>query len=1329
MSEPLCLKVVEFQDETHWRWVLTDHRDNFIADNEVVLDRKDSCYRGFKNLPDYLRYHSIGKVEETLLTKVGVWISNKIFGNIVNALCDHIQYPATVVRVCVPLEAQELLFRPFELAHVDNKPFATKGIQFVYQLSDDCLRSSLKPIPDALRVLAIFSLPSETMPLDLRRERYELKQLFDMIRQTQGVRIELRIVQYGATRNGLRDVLLDARGWDMIHFSGHGQEGELLLEKDDGREDHITAEELLSLLRPTQSRLKLITLSACLSAAASLGAARAQLGFKVPPTSKKLAQTVFPSLGQNLARELDCAVIAMRYPVGDKFTICLMQSVYSLMLKHGQPLPSALQLTLQGSLGTAVEGKKPSTLSVTTPILFGPRAVKLALTAPKEKKLVIELPKTGLFKFPPEPSRFVGRLIPMLQASRALAPESSCRGVIFQGMPGAGKTTCAVELAYRHEQGRFAGFVWYSAPKENQDITTALWNFLHEIEVQLDMTGITLTAYVDNAEIFKERTLPRLKKMLSEHTILLVLDNIEGLLNSQGEWRDAIWGQLMRALLGHTGMSRIVLTSRHMPKSLEMHPQILRIPVHALSLGESMLLARELPNLSALADTAKGVKLLKRVLNVVQGHPKLLELSDKLAVHREVLEKQVLKSEKASADHVATLSAFFEIGESKQDESDFVAILKAWTSSISAALPSDARLLLYFLCRMEEGDRTVLAINATWKSFLDRLKDSFSGAAIALKEPKMFLDNSLRLLLESGLIECIGGPADDFIATTPSYEKFQTLAYDIHPCVAEAACAEAPSDVLKAVDLVMSHFNVTIMYSALEHEARGGCYLVAEGARHAIPYLKRVKFWKHIPEIIERMIMVDRSPAALNMAIPILRQMITSAEGAPEQIDIKVILAKALMDSCWYVEASRILVDALSEYEAKHNWIRASVVAGELINVLRDMGYLQEALAVAERKVNFTRKAGLGEWTQLADENWRLQILNRMERYDEVIERMKQLRLKIKTVPDKRDSSEVVTPWNVYETLLAIGVMAHIGLKQWQAVIDLSDEIIKSKRKRDAFELDIAESQLNFCAAFLHLDRKEEARTMLEYCRQVFEDSHAMDKLAKAYGTLAELEYNENHNKDAIKFETAALRLNYKICNPLFCAYSHNNLSLYLDGSESQNAEVTAHFLASKLISFRLGLAERVSRLSMSMALGLPSSPPSFEEVAKIVENIEGVNFRELFASLPEGESDGNVVLAKVWKSLQDEKPNILPPIALAWYHPSQWERLREVSTDVLDTYEEWSSVMEVQVKFLKQKGFRVQKVVIDVEELLRWCREQGKEVDSSARSEFAIRLAERSNE
>ncbi len=355
----------------------------------------------------------------------------------------------------------------------------------------------------------------------------------------------------------------------------------------------------------------------------------------------------------------------MRYPVGDAFATDLMLALYDKLLGKGRPLPAALHLALADALTDA----HCPPLSPLTPILVGAPAAGLKLAPPPRPLQGFVLPKTGLeIAFPREPERFVGRLQPLLRASQALAPRSDARGVLFYGMPGAGKTTCALELAYRHAEGRFQGYVWYRAPETGSDIAGELFNALFEIERQLNAPGLGLTTALDDPQRFRAFTLPRLRALLQQYSLLIALDNLETLLTPAGGWRDPLWGDFVGALLSHEGPSRVLLTSRRRPESLADHPRLHVEAIHALSLAESVLLARELPHLKQLFDDDAGLSLLRAALRAVQGHPKLLDLADRVAIDRTALAARVAAAEGELSGGADLLDAFFAPGGAREGE-------------------------------------------------------------------------------------------------------------------------------------------------------------------------------------------------------------------------------------------------------------------------------------------------------------------------------------------------------------------------------------------------------------------------------------------------------------------------------------------------------------------------------------------------------------------------------------------------------------------------------------------------------------------------------------
>ncbi len=168
----------------------------------------------------------------------------------------------------------------------------------------------------------------------------------------------------------------------MVHFSGHGLAARLVLEQPDGQLDVVSSKELIKLLQPGRGRLKWVTLSACLSAATTVAETLRWLGLE--PTRRfrdaveaetTASDRALPALAQTLVEHLHCAVLAMRYPVGDAFAIDLGERLYRGVLAQGQPLTRALQLALPDSLKSA----DCPPLAVTTPALFGSAAADFYL--------------------------------------------------------------------------------------------------------------------------------------------------------------------------------------------------------------------------------------------------------------------------------------------------------------------------------------------------------------------------------------------------------------------------------------------------------------------------------------------------------------------------------------------------------------------------------------------------------------------------------------------------------------------------------------------------------------------------------------------------------------------------------------------------------------------------------------------------------------------------------------------------------------------------------------------------------------------------------------
>jgi hypothetical protein len=591
------------------------------------------------------------------------------------------------------------------------------------------------------------------------------------------------------TRQVLADLAEDGDGWDVLHLSGHGGAGQFLLERADGSPDPVSAAELVGLLRPVRARVKLAVVSACQSAAATTAETLRWLGLDDPAAeleAQAAQETVAIPAGvaRALVAELGCAVVAMRYPVIDDFAVGFADALYDRLFRQGQTLDRAVAAVVPAVLGPASSAARPA-ISVATPAIFGASAQGLLLVPPTcRPDLDPANPRMKLF--PPEPLRFVGRAEPMAAASAALAPESGRTAVVFHGMAGAGKTACALELAYGHQRA-FAALAFWSAPTDPDQFGDALRLLAVAWEAQLGDYGFAMVDKIATQERL-ENFLPQLRALLRDSGLLLVLDNLETLLTPEGGWRDPRWGPLIDALIGHDGGSRVIFTSRTLPAGLDPNRVLIR-PVHALSRDESVLLARELPNLrtllhhetepvrgSGVADPVLG----RRVLTLVQGHPKLLELADAAAADPARLASQLAAAEAAMDG--AALMAFLTEGDTALDAAQFFQTLTAWTTEATATLPAPARLLLQALCQIEDTDRDSATLDGNWADLWRRLDEPGQPPPLA---------EALDLLIAAALVDA--APIDPADPDAP-------VIYRIHPGVAEAVHAATPEPVTAAVD-------------------------------------------------------------------------------------------------------------------------------------------------------------------------------------------------------------------------------------------------------------------------------------------------------------------------------------------------------------------------------------------------------------------------------------------------------------------------------------------------------------------------------------------------
>lgn len=391
----------------------------------------------------------------------------------------------------------------------------------------------------------------------------------------------------------------------------------------------------------------------------------------------------------------------------------------------------------------------------------------------------------------------------------------------------------------------------------------------------------------------------------------------------------------------------------------------------------------------------------------------------------------------------------------------------------------------------------------------------------------------------------------------------------------------------------------------------------------------------------------DKSPAARTESpaesLPRLQQLAEATEGTEEGLLNAGVFARALRAAGRPAEAAAILQKVEQQAVDLGQYRLALAATGDLANLLWRAGYVEEALATVDRGKEHIRNAELGQWTLLANEVQRLQILSAAARHEEVLAAAQTWRDQMKGWPETHGENETVVPWNVREALLSAGAMAALRLGQWHEVLSLNEEIIQAKVSRGATALEVARARYNDHDSLLELNRYDEALSRLYECLAVFELSGDSDELGLIHGAIADLEDDIEHFEEAVRHESAALGFMYSDLHPKGCAASHFNLASYLFRTNAGDRVAMAHRLAGALIFYQTNdgdLPNNLIAVRRDLARA-PSGPPAtFDELCRLVEQTEGVRFRELFSRLPQRAAPGDEALRTVLEMAHPVEPD-----------------------------------------------------------------------------------------
>lgn len=801
--------------------------------------------------------------------------------------------------------------------------------------------------------------------------------------------------------------------------------------------------------------------------------------------------------------------------------------------------------------------------------------------------------------FPVKPTRFAGRDEAMAAASSTFTATSGCTAVVFHGMAGAGKTTCAVQLAYRHHQA-FAAVAFWSAPTDPRQFGEALHRLAVVLDAQLEDHGFLVIEEISTVERL-QNFLPTLTAVFANANLLLVLDNLETLLTPDGQWRDPRWAPLIGALTDHSGPSRVILASRIVPTVL--NPSTVWIqPLRMLTLKESEWLVSELPNLRALL--MQSVALGHRVLTLAQGHPQLLELANAAAADPPRLAYQLAEIEAGVSE--TTLSAFLTQGHTKLDGTQLLHIVNTWTITVAATLPASARLLLQALCRMEETDRNTTVLDANWPVLWRRLGQPGEPPPLAYGTTS---------LIAAALI--LTDPADD------RADQNEPARYRIHPGVVEVVQATTPDPVIAAIDEQLAAWWTTVAegWRVEQQQADNDTNQLLRGVLAAARYLLRQHAYNAASCLLERTLIRYSYSLTTSLAtIPLLRRVAEATNAVKDLLVLGAAIRRVDLG-----EAETLLSRAYDQAVANSEYPLASTAAGELVALLRDQGRLRDALTMAEDKIAHTRRAGFGYWTQLSDQGRRLQILYLLGHHERVLLEVPALRSLMADLPGQHAHNDRVDPWNVREGVLDIGRLSAVALERWYEALDLNEEIIRTRRQRGVSPVEIARTWFNDYVPLLRLGRLTDLDQLLCDCCDVFDAAGDLAQLAAAFGARADVEAHRDRPLEAIDFQRIALRLWYSCRDPGEISSAHHNLANYLSRAAGKPREQRAHRLIALLINHLTGntraQAETLAVLASELreetnGRDAPTLPRTLSEVVRLVDTNDGIRFHTLLVTL-----------------------------------------------------------------------------------------------------------------
>jgi len=525
-----------------------------------------------------------------------------------------------------------LLSLPLEAARLARRGDAVLALEArvrVRRRPIGVVREPQPALAHPLKILVAVAAPTAAPgrrgggPLDFELEQHTILEAVED--QALLGRAEVRMLEV-ASLNQLRRAL-ERDAYHVLHLSGHGGPGIVMLEDDDFGEAPTTAAELADVLAATGRPVPLVVLSACNSAT----------GGDTDPAG---------IAGQLVALGVD-RVLAMQARVTDRYANDLARGVYERLAQDeggavGVALAQArqeLETRRRGATGAAGAAGQLIAPEYATATLVAAGADRPIVDHRADAQPLHDPPVHEVHPLLPQLAieEFIGRRAERQEALHALRDEQRfvaahgrCAGVVITGMGGTGKSALAGRVAARMIEETWA-LVVCRGPLRLGEIAQAIasglteWAERHRQRATSERTSAAL-AHAEGlrAAADDQQQLDRVLGALREFQLLVVLDDFEQNLTLGGEqFTDEGAAAQTTALLAAAGRSRFLLTSRYPLPALDV--ALHEVALSALTDAETRRLVLRLPGLHALPSEDR-----RTITRAVGGHPRMLELVDAL---------------------------------------------------------------------------------------------------------------------------------------------------------------------------------------------------------------------------------------------------------------------------------------------------------------------------------------------------------------------------------------------------------------------------------------------------------------------------------------------------------------------------------------------------------------------------------------------------------------------------------------------------------------------------------------------------------------------------